>query len=152
MGMADRSADYTDPDGLNCALLGRGLGRHLPLRAEDAAPILVLSDRHATFHAHAHTLGRGFRAEELLEEGHGFWIRKTVRVGSRLAYGDFEDADSHRFARIEPMTPAPSYGAAVGGLRAADNRVGAPYPLAARSAAAAPRHIQSRIQIRVNSR
>jgi hypothetical protein len=59
--------------GCGSGLLGRAprLAFHLLLRAEDAAPVLVLRDGHAAFHADPDARFRfGLLREELLEKSH----------------------------------------------------------------------------------
>jgi hypothetical protein len=53
-------------------LLGLRFSGHFLLTAQDAAPILVVGDRHSTLNADANPLfGRGFLEQKLLQEGHG---------------------------------------------------------------------------------
>ena len=47
-----------------------GFGSHFFLSPVDAAPVLVLGDRHPAFDADADPLSRGFGGEEFLEDRH----------------------------------------------------------------------------------
>lgn len=63
------------------ALACRCLAVEFPLRPENAAPLLVISDRHAAFDAHADALaGLRFAREEFLEDVHVIGLLAPPRV------------------------------------------------------------------------